>query len=62
MISLHSIIKTTTPNMNLRNVQPSIMNINAPLMGSQTARVLGTNMFERINIAQHKCASCPNAR
>ena len=62
MISLHSIIQTTTPNMNIKNVQPSIMNIKRPIMGSKTTQFLGRNIIGHIRLPQTKCLSCPNAR
>jgi hypothetical protein len=63
MISLHSVIKKTTPNMKLQNTNSSIMNINNPINSSKiTTTILSKNMFQRINLPLKKCDSCPNAR
>lgn len=63
MISLHSIIKTTTPSMKIQSKRTSVMNINNKInSSSQFNNFIGKSMFQRINSAPHKCASCPNSR
>lgn len=62
MISLGSVIQITTPSMNPRIVNPSVINIQQPLMKSRGYYQGGVGMFERISIPKKRCHSCAGAR